>query len=53
MDFWQVLNPGPSASLRVTLDQGESVRAESDAMFAMSQEVDIGGSMGEQSFLGQ
>ncbi|MGB0387401.1 MAG: TIGR00266 family protein [Ardenticatenaceae bacterium] len=42
---YQLLYPGPFATLKVWLNQGESMKAESDAMVAMSNTIDVEGKL--------
>lgn len=40
---YEILYPGAFATLRVIMNKGESVKAESGAMVAMSDTIDVGG----------
>lgn len=43
---YQLLHQGYGATVLVTLDAGESINAESDAMVAMSANIDVGATLG-------
>ena len=42
---YELLNPGPFVMLKVRLEMGETIKAESGAMVAMSDTVDVEGKM--------
>lgn len=42
---YELLNPGPFVMLKVRLDMGETIKAESGAMIAMSDTLDVEGKM--------
>lgn len=42
---YELLYPGPFATLKVWLNQGESMKAESDAMVAMSNTIEVEGKL--------
>jgi uncharacterized protein (TIGR00266 family) len=42
---YEFLKPGPFVMLKVQLEEGETIKAESDAMVAMSDTVDVAGKM--------
>jgi uncharacterized protein (TIGR00266 family) len=42
---YELLYPGPFVMLKVRLEMGETIKAESDAMIAMSDTVDVEGKM--------
>lgn len=42
---YELLYPGPFVMLKVRLEMGEAIKAESDAMIAMSDTVDVEGKM--------
>ena len=49
---YEILHPDAFPVVRCDLSRGESLKAESDAMVAMSANLDVSGSMGDGGFLG-
>ena len=49
---YEILHQDAFPVVRCDLSQGESIRAESDAMVAMSANLDVSGSMGDKGFFG-
>ena len=49
---YEILHQEAFPVVRCDLDKGEALKAESDAMVAMSANLDVTGSMGDKGFLG-
>ena len=49
---YEILHQDAFPVVRCELSRGESLKAESDAMVAMSANLDVSGSMGDGGFLG-